>query len=86
MEGHEDQIKSLLRKMKNVCQSLRWICKKYGLLPSRGKDEECLKKLIKKRLTSCEKGFHEPIKRSGIQIIKEKKNPREISDLKEGRL
>ena len=35
--------------------------------------EECLKEFIEKRLTSPEKGFSQPIKRSDIQIIIEKK-------------
>ena len=38
-----------------------------GLLSSREKGEECLRKFIEKQLTSREKGFYEPIKRSGIK-------------------
>ena len=56
-----------------------------GLLSSREKGEECLKDFIEKRLTSPEKKFYEPIKRSHIQITIEKKKPREISILKEDR-
>ena len=58
-----------------------------GLLSSREKGEESLKELIEKQLASREKGFYEPIKRSGIQItIEKKKKAREISVLKIGRL
>ena len=47
-----------------------------GLLCSR----ECLKEFIEKPLVSREKRFYEPIKRSNIQIIIEKKKKlREIS-------
>ena len=53
--------------------------------------EECLKEFIEKRLTSPEKGFSQPIKRSDIQITIEKKRDiiqknrktREISIFKE---
>ena len=57
-----------------------------GLLSSREKREECLKEFIEKPLASREKGFYEPIKRSGIQInIEKKKQPREISIFKKDR-
>ena len=39
-----------------------------GLLSSRVKGEESLKEFIEKQLASREKGFYEPIKKSGTQI------------------
>ena len=57
-----------------------------GLLCSREKRENCLKEFIGKPLASREKGFYEPIKRSGIQInIEKKKKRREISIFKKDR-
>ena len=49
------------------------ILKSNGLLSCREKDEKCLKEYIEKWLTTCEKRFFEPIKRSGIQITIESK-------------
>ena len=55
-----------------------------GLLSSREKGEECLKEFINKRLGSSKQGSYEPIKRSSIQImIEKKKKVREICILKE---
>ena len=57
-----------------------------GLLCSREKRENCLKEFIGKPLAFREKGFYEPIKRSGIQInIEKKKKRREISIFKKDR-
>ena len=49
-----------------------------GILSSKEKGEEYLKKFTERPLTSCEKVFYEPLKRSSIQISIEKmKKPRE---------
>ena len=95
IQRHKEQIKSLLKNLKTYFQGAVRnmvtgakvsVSIVNGLLFSREKGEECLEEFIEKQLASREKGFYEPIKRSGIQItIEKKEKPREISILKEDR-
>ena len=98
IQRHKEQIQSLLKNLKTYVNHFHGAVRNMvteakvsvsivnGLLFSREKGEECLEEFIEKRLASREKGFYEPIKRSGIQItIEKKKKPREISILKEDR-
>ena len=95
MKRHEEQIKENLKAYANPFHGAprnvaTWVevpvSIANGVLSSREKGEEYFKKFIEKRLTSPEKEFYEPIKRSGIKItIEKKKKPRTISILEENR-
>ena len=95
IQRHKEQIKSLLKNLKTyfhgavrnmVTGAKVSVSIVNRLLFSREKGEECLEEFIEKQLASREKGFYEPIKRSGIQTtIEKKEKPREVSILKEDR-
>ena len=73
IQRHKEQIQSLLKNLKKVCQSPfhgaarnmatetevpESIINGLLLLSSRENSEECLKEFIEKQLTSREKGFY----------------------------
>ena len=96
MQRHKKQIHSLLKNLKMYVNPFHGSARNMvtraevlvsivnRLLCSREKGRECMKQFINKQLTSRVKGFHETIKRSGIQItIKKRKKARDTSVLKE---
>ena len=91
LQRHKEKIESLLKNLKTYVNPFHGAARNMVtaaevplrifnlLLSSREKGEVYLKGFIEKQLASHEKGFYEPIKRSGIQItIEQEKTKRDI--------